>query len=316
MSTRAPLLLSFVVPCYNEAEGLPGTARQLLALLERLEAEGTVASGSHVVFVDDGSCDGTWAAIEDLSARSPRVHGVKLTRNYGHQCALLAGLLHASADAAISIDADLQDDLAAVPEMIAAHAAGAEIVYGVRKERPYDGAFKRWTAETYYRLLARMGVNIIYNHADFRLMGRRAIEALRGFREVNLFLRGVIPMLGYPTQSVFYDRQERRAGTTKYPLRKMLSLALLGITSFSAVPLRLITVFGILISLLSFGFGLWTIWARIRYSSAVPGWASTVVPIYFLGGIQLLSLGVIGEYVSRIYLESKARPRFLVEKTL
>jgi hypothetical protein len=216
----------------------------------------------------------------------------------------------------ISIDADLQDDLAAVPEMIAAHAAGAEIVYGVRKDRPHDSAFKRWTAETYYRLLARIGVNIVYNHADFRLMGRRAIDALRGFREVNLFLRGVVPMLGFPTRSVFYDRLERKRGTTKYPLRKMLSLALLGITSFSAVPLRLITVFGILISFLSFSFGLWTVWARLHDPSAVPGWASTVVPIYFLGGIQLLSLGVIGEYVSRIYIESKARPRFLVEKTL
>jgi polyisoprenyl-phosphate glycosyltransferase len=272
--------------------------------------------GMSVYFIDDGSTDRTWALIEEMAARDNRVHGIKLSRNYGHQSALLAGLFHALGDAVISIDADLQDDLAAIKDMLAAYSTGAEIVYGIRRERSSDTIFKRGTAEGYYRLLQTMGVRLVFNHADYRLLSRRVIEALRGYKETNLFLRGLIPQLGFNSATVYYNRSERFAGESKYPFSKMLGLAIEGVTSFSEVPLKLITVLGLLISLFSFGLALWALGVRIFNPSAVPGWASIVIPLYFLGGIQLLCMGVIGQYLAKVYSETKARPRFIVEKTL
>ncbi|WP_195797340.1 glycosyltransferase family 2 protein [Roseateles sp. DAIF2] len=305
--------LSIVVPCYNEEAVLGETLARLGRLLEELCEAGQIAADSELVFVDDGSRDRTWALIEAASRSSPWVRGLKLSRNRGHQQAVLAGLMLARGDATISVDADLQDDLGAIPAMLKAHAGGAEIVYGVRKRRDTDTFFKRATAEGYYRLLARLGVEIVFNHADYRLLGRRAVEALREYREVNLFLRGVIPQLGFTTAQVYYDRAERFAGESKYPLSKMLGLAWQGVTSFSTMPLRLITSLGLLISLASFGITLWALWVRLFSDSSVPGWASTVVPIYLLGGIQLLCIGIIGEYLAKTYVETKRRPLFHIE---
>lgn len=310
------LTLAIVVPCYNEQEVLGETTRRLASLLEGLIAGGRIGAASRVYYVDDGSRDGTWRLIENLSRERPFVRGIKLSRNRGHQNALVAGLLHAEGDVTISVDADLQDDLGAIETMLDAHVAGADIVYGVRKSRTTDTPFKRLTAEGYYRILAAMGVEVVFNHADYRLMSRRAIEALREFDEVNLFLRGIIPQLGFPSSIVYYDRGERFAGESKYPLRRMLAFALQGVTSFSAFPLRLITGLGLLISVLSFAITLWAIGIRLFGSSAVPGWASTVVPIYLLGGIQLLCIGIIGEYLAKIYMETKRRPRYIIDRII
>lgn len=315
-SDRVPLQqLAIVVPCYNEEEVLPETASRLEPLLNELIAEGLTREAS-IYFIDDGSTDRTWDLIEVMAAGDSRIHGIKLSRNYGHQSALLAGLLNAEGDAIISIDADLQDDLSAMKDMLAAYSSGAEIVYGIRRERSSDTFFKRGTAEGYYRLLRTIGVRLVFNHADYRLLSRRVIEALRAYKETNLFLRGLIPQLGFNSATVYYNRQERYAGQSKYPLSKMLGLAIEGITSFSEVPLRLITVLGLLISLVSFGLALWALGVRVLNPSAVPGWASTVIPLYFLGGIQLLCMGVIGQYLAKVYSETKCRPRFIVEKTL
>lgn len=309
-----PPTLSIVVPCYNEEAVLPEAARQLSALLDELESAGTIALG-HISFVDDGSVDTTWQLIERLAAQSRRVAGIKLSRNFGHQRALLAGLLSAPGDLIISVDADLQDDLAAVQEMLAAHAAGAEIVYGVRRERGTDTWFKRVTAETYYSGLSKMGVQLVFNHADYRLLTRRVVEVLRTYEERNIFLRGLIPQLGFNSALVYYDRRERFAGVSKYPLSKMIALAVEGITSFSDVPLKIITALGLLISIGSFGMAAWALWIRVTHPEAVPGWASTVIPMYMLGGVQLLCMGVIGQYLVKIYFETKYRPRFIIEST-
>jgi glycosyltransferase involved in cell wall biosynthesis len=305
--------LSIVVPCFNEEEVLPETCRQLLSHLRKLVHTGKIAADSEVIFVDDGSRDKTWLSIEGLAADNPEVRGVKLSRNRGHQNALIAGLFSAEGDAAISVDADLQDDLAAIEKMVDAHAAGADIVYGVRHRRDTDSFFKRLSAEGYYVLLASLRVNIVFNHADYRLLSRRALEALKQFGESNLFLRGIIPQLGYPTSIVYYDRAARFAGESKYPLRKMLAFAWEGVTSFSAAPLRMITALGIAISLFSFAITLWAIGVRLFSGQAVPGWASTVVPIYLLGGVQLLCIGIIGEYLAKVYAETKRRPRYFIE---
>lgn len=308
--------LTIVIPCYNEQEVLPETVRRLDAVLGDLSGRGKVADTSHVCLVDDGSRDQTWTLIEQYAREQTFVRGIKLSRNRGHQNALLAGLMTATGSVVISIDADLQDDLAAIEAMLDAHQAGAEIVFGVRKLREADTFLKRFTAEGYYRLLGLLSVDVVFNHADYRLMSRRAIDALREYEEVNLFLRGIIPQLGFRTATVYYDRSERFAGESKYPLRKMLSLAWNGVTSFSAAPLRLITGLGVLISLGSFAVTLWALFVRFISDMAVPGWTSTVVPIYFLGGIQLLAIGVIGEYLAKIYMETKRRPRFIIEKTV
>jgi glycosyltransferase involved in cell wall biosynthesis len=306
--------LSLVVPCYNEEAALPQTAARLDALLDDLVVRGKVAPASDVLLVDDGSQDATWALIAGLADRSPRFVGVKLSRNRGHQNALLAGLMQADGDAVISLDADLQDDLGVIEQMVDAFNDGCEIVYGVRNHRDADTWFKRWTAERYYGLLRALGVDIVPNHADYRLLGRRALAALQSYEEVNLFLRGVIPQLGFRSQHVFYERGERVAGESKYPLSTMLGLAVDGVTSFSAVPLRLIAGLGAVVFVLSGAIALRVLGVRLFTDRAVPGWASTLLPIYALGGVQLLSIGVVGEYVAKIYLETKRRPRFFIEQ--
>jgi glycosyltransferase involved in cell wall biosynthesis len=306
--------LSLVIPCYNEQEALPITVPQLEKLMQDLIVRGKIASDSNVWLVDDGSKDGTWPMIEALAARSDLFVGLKLSRNRGHQNALLAGLLSADGDALISIDADLQDDLGVIEKMVDAHAAGYEIVYGVRKARDRDTWFKRWSALRYYGLLSALGVDMIPNHADFRLMGRNAINALGLHTEVNLFLRGIIPQLGYRSTSIYYDRLERVAGESKYPLSKMIRLALDGITSFSPVPLRLIAALGFIVCVFSLAMVFWVLFIRLFTDRALPGWASTTVPIYLLGGVQLLCIGILGEYVAKAYSETKGRPRFLIEK--
>ncbi|MDX1607172.1 MAG: glycosyltransferase family 2 protein [Candidatus Competibacterales bacterium] len=305
--------LSIVVPCYNEEAVLAQTVERLLAVLEGLSRRGLIDAGD-LWLVDDGSTDRTWALIREAATCDARVHGIKLSRNFGHQHALLAGLLTAPGDALVSIDADLQDDVAAIGPMVEAWRAGHDVVYGVREDRSADTAWKRLSAELYYRLLHLLGVRTVFNHADYRLLSRRALEALRGFREVNLFLRGLVPQLGFRSTCVHYPRRSRQAGESKYPARKMFSLALEGITSFSGAPLRLITLLGVLVFLASGGLALWALWVALFTDRAVPGWASTVVPMYFLGGVQLLGIGVIGEYLRKLYLEVKARPRYLIEE--
>jgi glycosyltransferase involved in cell wall biosynthesis len=312
--TRVIPRLGIVVPCYNEEEVLPETARRLTQLLQQMMADGAVAAGSQVVFVDDGSGDRTWVLIEELAGTDARVGGIKLSRNRGHQNALLAGLYTCDADVVLSVDADLQDDIQVIPEMIEAFARGAQIVYGVRKDRSSDGFFKRASAQGFYRLINALGAESIYNHADFRLMSRRAVEALKTFREVNLFLRGMVPLIGFKSAIVYYTRSERFAGESKYPLRKMLALALDAVTSFSVAPLRFITGIGFLVFVLSILMGLWTLWVKLFTDHAVPGWASTMLPIYFLGGIQILCIGIIGEYLGKVYQETKGRPRYIIEK--
>lgn len=313
--TRPPRI-SIVVPCYNEQEVLPETNRRLIALLTRLCEQDLVARDSGICYVDDGSRDDTWMLIESMAATDPRVHGIKLSRNQGHQAALLAGLMTVEGDAIVSIDADLQDDISVIESMVREHIAGVEVVYGVRAARDTDTAFKRRTALIYYGLMRRMGVDLVHNHADFRLLSRRAIESLRSFGEVNVFLRGMVPLLGFRSSVVKYDRAERFAGVSKYPLRKMLAFAIEGVTSFSVVPLRLITLLGFGVSLFSFAMTLFVIYGTLVMKAALPGWASTVVPVYFLGGIQLLAIGILGEYVAKIYLESKRRPRYFIERQL
>lgn len=305
--------LSVVIPCYNEQEVLPETFRRITLLMKNLVVTGKVSEDSEVIFVDDGSKDQTWSLIAGCAVEHSMVRGLKLSRNRGHQTALISGLFAAGGDAVISVDADLQDDLAAMELMIDQHNLGADIVYGVRKRRDSDSVFKRSTAEGYYRLLAVLGVEIVFNHADYRLLSRRAIEALKQFRESNIFLRGIIPQLGFPSSVVYYDRAERFAGESKYPLKKMLAFAWQGVTSFSAAPLRAITGVGLMISFGSFAVATWALWIRFFSEDAVPGWASTVIPMYFLGGIQLLCIGIIGEYLAKIYLEVKQRPQYFIE---
>lgn len=308
-------VLAIVVPCYNEHQVLPETMRRLGTMMRGLKDAGRIQAGSSVWLIDDGSRDGTWRLIEAAAAPPGSVfRGLKLSRNRGHQIALLAGLMTAKGDVLISIDADLQDDLDVIPDMIEAFRAGHDIVYGVRRARTTDGWFKRVTAESYYRLLHRFGVEVIFNHADYRLMSRRAIEALREYPESNVFLRGLIPQLGYPSTTVEYERHERFAGESKYPVRKMFALAWQGVTSFSAVPLHVITTLGLLISLASLAMGLWALGVRLFTPLAVPGWASTVIPIFLISGVQLLSLGIIGEYVAKVFIETKRRPPYFLEQ--
>jgi len=315
-SSRPAPALSIVVPCYNEQDVLRATAATLLSVLDTLIANGEAAASSAVYFIDDGSRDRTWAIISELSAANARSHGIKLSRNYGHQNALLAGLLTIPGDALISIDADLQDDATAMRGMLAEYAAGADVVYGVRRQRQSDSWFKRLSAAMYYRLARLMGVRLVFNHADYRLLSRRAIETLGQYQERNVFLRGIVPQLGFESAVVQYDRGPRAAGESKYPLWKMLKFAAEGITSFSAVPLKLITLLGLLVSLASFATAMWALSIRLFSRSAVPGWTSTVVPLYFLGGLQLLCVGIVGQYLAKIYIETKARPRYTIEKVI
>jgi glycosyltransferase involved in cell wall biosynthesis len=300
------MLLSIVVPCYNEEEALTGeTASRLEALLRDLVARGRVDAGSRIVFVDDGSRDRTWSLIESLAQRHEQFDGIKLSRNRGHQNALLAGLLTVEGDAVVSIDADLQDDIGVIESMLDEHAAGHDIVYGVRRSRAHDNWFKRGTAWLFYRLARWGNPDMIPEHADFRLMSRRAIEELRRFGET---------LIGLPTSTVFYDRRERVAGRTKYPLRKMMAFAFDGLSSFSALPLRAITLVGFFTFLGCLGITAWAFIIRLFTDRAIPGWASTVLPIYAIGAVQILCIGVLGEYLGKIYNEVKARPRFTIEK--
>lgn len=308
--------LTIVVPCYDEEEALPQTATRLTALLERLRKDGRVAADSRIMFVDDGSRDRTWQLIEGLSREDGRIGGIKLSRNRGHQNALLAGLFTADGDVLVSVDADLQDDIEIIEEMLKQHAQGAQVVYGVRDNRASDGMFKRASALGFYRMIQALGVDSVYNHADFRLMSRRAVDALKDFGEVNLFLRGIVPLIGFQSSVVYYTRTERVAGVSKYPLRKMLGLALDAVTSFSVVPLRMISALGFIVFLFSAGMGIWTLWVRLFTERAVPGWTSTLLPIYALGGLQILCVGILGEYLGKVYQETKRRPRYIIEKML
>jgi glycosyltransferase involved in cell wall biosynthesis len=311
-------IIAIIVPCYNEEEALPETAKRLSGKIRHLISERIIDERSKIIFVDDGSSDNTWALIEKYHAENPlNFGGIKLSGNRGHQNALLCGLLAVTdhVDAAVSIDADLQDDIEVIGAMIEKYRAGYEIVYGVRSNRKKDSFFKRSTAQWFYRFIRFLGVDVVYNHADFRLMGKNALHALAGYGEVNLFLRGIIPLLGFKTEIEYYTRTERFAGTSKYPLRKMLKFAMEGITSFSVKPIRMITFLGIFIFTISIAM---IAYFFVRYFSGhtISGWASIACSLWGIGGLILFSIGIVGEYVGKIYLETKRRPRFHVEKFL
>lgn len=306
-------ILYIVVPCYNEEEVLPETEKQLVKIMETLVANGRIDPRSRILFVDDGSRDKTWEIIEGFSRKF--TCGVKLSRNCGHQNALLAGLLTAAdhSDCVLSLDADLQDDPQAIPEFVEKYQDGCEIVYGIRKSRGTDTKFKRGTAHAFYRFMRVMGVQVVDDHADYRLMSRRAVESLSQFREINLFLRGIVPLIGFKSGRVYYDRHERYAGKSKYPLGKMLSFALDGITSFTAVPLRFISALGFIISLASIAVLIYALVSKL-VGSAAAGWTTLMGSIWFIGGVQLLCIGICGEYIGKIYGETKSRPRYFIEK--
>jgi len=312
------MLLAIVVPCYNEKDVLPVTAQQLLDIVQRLVGSGVISKESKIVFVDDGSKDCTWELIENLCKENPQnVSGIKLSKNMGHQNALLCGLLRAKdfADVCISMDADLQDDVSVIDEMLNLYRSGCEIVYGVRSKRTKDSFFKRITAHCFYKFINMLGANLIYNHADFRLMSKNALNALEEYKEVNLFLRGIVPMLGYKTGIAYYERKERAAGESKYPFTKMLLFALEGITSLSIRPIRMVTIMGIVIFIMSLFM---IVYSVVQYfiGETTSGWSSIICSIWSIGGLILLSVGIVGEYTGKIYLEAKQRPRFIVEKRI
>ena len=309
--------LYLVIPCYNEEEVLPETSKRLKEKYTALMNEGKIDADSKIVFVNDGSKDRTWEMIRELHESDPVFRGICLSRNKGHQNALMAGLMtvKSECDAAISMDADLQDDINAIDEMVDRYREGYEVVYGVRSSRKKDTFFKRTTAEGFYKVMRAMGVETVYNHADYRLMSRRALEALSEFDEVNLFLRGIVPLVGFKSTEVTYERGERFAGESKYPLKKMLAFATEGITSMSVRPIRLITTLGFLVFLFSIGVLIYSIIRKFT-GYTVPGWAFLAVSIWALGGVQLLAIGVIGEYIGKIYLETKHRPKFIVAEYL
>ncbi len=309
--------LYIAVPCYNEEEVLPDSSGKLCAKMQKMMSEGKITEDSRIVFIDDGSKDKTWEIISKLHSENEIFQGIKLSRNRGHQNALLCGLmtLKDKCDAVISIDADLQDDIEVFDEMVAKYEDGCDVVYGVRSKRETDTFFKRFTAEAYYKVLDKMGAKIIFNHADFRLMSARALESFSEFKEVNLFLRGLVPMVGYKSDIVTYERSERLLGESKYPLKKMLALAFEGITSLSTKPIKLISRTGIFIFIVSIAMLIYTI-VRYFMGATEVGWASLAVSIWAIGGLQLLAIGVVGEYIGKIYLETKRRPRFIVETYL
>ena len=310
------LKLGIVIPCYNEAEVLPETTARITVLLDNLVRQKKISSDSRIWYIDDGSTDTTWDIIEELAAQNKYISAIKLSRNRGHQNALLAGLFNAEGDVLVSIDADLQDDVGIIEQMLNDYAFGNEIVYAVRNKRDTDTIFKRITAETFYKFMNIMGAESIRNHSDYRLMSRRAIECLKDFQEVNLFLRGLVPLIGFKSSIVYYERLKRFAGKSKYPLKKMLGLALDGITSFSVVPLRIITLIGFFIFFLTMLITLWVLWVRLFTGNAIPGWASTVLPMYLISGVQILCIGIIGEYLGKIYSEVKKRPRYIIDKVI
>lgn len=313
MNEKKLPVLYIVIPCYNEEKVLPITAPQFKAKADSLAAQGKISPVSRVLFVNDGSKDSTWEIIKSLSASDRRYCGISLSRNRGHQNALLAGLMEAKekCDITISIDCDGQDDLGAMDAMVDEYHAGAEIVYGVRSKRDTDTFFKRFTAESFYKVMKWMGADTVYNHADYRLVSARVLREFANFKEVNIFLRGMFPLVGFKSTCVYYERKERIAGESHYPLSKMLALAFDGITSLSIKPIRIITGLGVAISAVAF---LLIIYALVSYfcGSTVAGWASSLIATCFIGGIQLIALGVIGEYIGKIYMETKARPRFII----
>ena len=308
-------ILNIVIPCYNEETVLPITAPMFLKKIEELIAHQKISDNSKIMFVNDGSTDKTWSIICNLAKESPYFCGISQSRNRGHQNAVLAGLMESKdvCDITISIDCDGQDDINAMDKMIDAYLDGCEIVYGVRSKRETDTFFKRFTAESFYRLLNLMGAEVVFNHADYRLISSRALQELAKFKEVNLFLCGMIPLVGFKSTSVYYERNERIAGESHYPITKMLGLAFDGITSLSIKPIRLIASFGFIVAILSFIGAIWAIVNNL-IGKTVAGWASTVCIVFFMGGIQLLAIGVIGEYIGKIYLEVKSRPRYIISE--
>lgn len=306
--------LYIVLPCYNEEKVLPETSKRLLELFNTMIGDKLISENSRIVFVDDGSRDKTWDIISTLSDSTERIGGIKLARNSGHQNALLAGLLSIKdeCDCAISIDADLQDDINVIPEFVKKYLVGCDIVYGVRSKRNTDTFFKRNTALAFYKMMHLLGAEVVYNHADYRLMSRRALDALAEFGEANLFLRGLVPLIGFKSDEVYYERNARFAGESKYPLKKMLSFAFDGITSLSIKPIRCITGIGALVVVLAFIAAIYVFVSKF-FGEASTGWSSLMVSIWFLGGVQLLSVGLIGEYIGKIYKETKHRPRFIIE---
>lgn len=306
-----------VIPCYNEEEVLPETSKRILEKFESLISQGKISKDSRALFVNDGSKDKTWEIISGLHESNEIFQGINLSRNRGHQNALLAGLMTVRniCDMTISMDADLQDDIGAMDEMIDKFHDGADIVYGVRSKRATDTFFKKFTAESFYKMMDCLGANTVYNHADYRLMSKRAVIGLSEFNEVNLFLRGLVPMVGYKTDVVYYERAERFAGESKYPLKKMIQFATEGITSLSIKPIRLITSLGFGIFIISL---LVLIYSLIRYFTGhtIPGWTTTVLSVWAIGGLIMISLGIIGEYIGKIYLETKARPRYIIDEYL
>lgn len=310
-------VLYLVIPCYNEEEVLPETSKRLTAKFGAMIERGLISQDSKIVFVNDGSKDHTWQLIRQYHEENPMIQGINLSRNKGHQNALLAGLMTVKeyCDMAISMDADLQDDVDAIDQFVEKYYDGCEVVYGVRSERKTDSFFKRASAQGFYKLMLHMGVEIVYNHADYRLMSRRALDEMEGFKEVNLFLRGIVPLIGFQSGVVTYERHERFAGESKYPLKKMLNFAFDGITSFSVKPIRMVTTLGIIIFAISI---LMLIYFLITWCIGwtVPGWTSIVVSVWAIGGLQLLAIGIIGEYIGKIYMETKARPKFIVQEYL
>lgn len=305
--------MDIVVPCYNEKEAFPHCLQILGDILCKLIAANRIGHDSKIIFVDDGSKDNTWDQIKDACNKNIFVSGIKLSRNRGHQNALIAGLSESKADAVVSIDADLQDDVKCIEVMLEKYKEGSDIVYGVRDDRSTDSPFKRTTAKMFYSLMEKMGVSQVSNHADYRLMSRKAVDCLLNFKEQNMYIRGIVPLLGFSSSKVYYSRDERIAGESKYPLKKMISLAVEGITSLTITPLRMISAFGFITCLVSILIAIYAIIEKIN-GSTVEGWTSVMISIIFLGGVQLLCLGVIGEYVGKIYIETKRRPRFFVEE--
>ena len=312
---RKQPILYIVIPCYNEEKVLPITSGMFLEKINTLAAAGKIRPESRVLFVNDGSKDNTWNIITELAAKDEHYIGISQSRNRGHQNAVLAGLMEAKdkCDITISIDCDGQDDINAMDEMVDAYRDGCEVVYGVRSRRDTDTFFKRFTAEGFYHLMNFLGADIVFNHADYRLISSRVLQEFANFKEVNIFLRGMVPLVGFKSTSVYYERHERLAGESHYPLKKMLALAFDGITSLSVKPIRFITGLGLIFSVLSFVGVLWAVIASILGRTVV-GWASTMCIVCFMGGIQLLCLGVIGEYIGKIYLETKARPRYIISE--
>lgn len=308
-----PPQLTIVAPCYNEEEILSYSHPKLANVIDSLIRKNKVSGESHIVFVDDGSEDNTWNLLVGITEKFERVRAIKLSRNYGHQSAILSGMFHSQGDIVITVDVDLQDDLNAIEKMVDAYHAGFEIVIGVRLERNSDTFFKKYTALLFYRIMDLLGTPVVYNHADFRLLSRRVINHIREMTETNLFLRGVIPSLGFNKTKVYYNRNERVLGKTKYTLPKMVKLALDGVTSFSIFPLYFVLGLGMFVSVGSIFCSIWVLVVKFIIKKAIPGWASTLLPVYFIGGVQLICLGVVGIYVAKIYMETKRRPHYIIE---